>query len=134
MDYDANFLLVLWIILAIKRRSGEALGGSWGGMERKSSDRNGQKSKKSKSNGKKCSYRGRLAVKKSGIFNWLQSQGNISDSEMLKTFNCGIGMILIVDSKETKNILNLLESSGEEGMIIGKILKSNDKNKLVAYK
>ena len=43
---------------------GEALGGSWGGMERKSSDRNGQKSKKSESNSKNCSYRGRLGVKK----------------------------------------------------------------------
>ena len=34
------------------------------GMERKNSDRNGQKSEKSKSNAKKCSYRGRLGVKK----------------------------------------------------------------------
>ena len=34
------------------------------GMERKNSDRNGQKSEKSKSNDKKCSYRGRLGVKK----------------------------------------------------------------------
>ena len=72
--------------------------------------------------------------KKNEIFNWLQAQGNISDSEMLKTFNCGIGMILIVDPKETKNILDLLESSGEEGMIIGKILEANNENQLVTYK
>ena len=64
----------------------------------------------------------------------MQAQGNISDSEMLKTFNCGIGMILIVDPKETKNILDLLESSGEEGMIIGKILEANNENQLVTYK
>ena len=72
--------------------------------------------------------------KKSGVFNWLQDQGNISDSEMLKTFNCGIGMTLIVDPKETKNILNLLESFGEEGMLIGKILESTNQDKLVTYK
>jgi len=72
--------------------------------------------------------------KKGEIFNWLQDQGNISDSEMLKTFNCGIGMTLIVDPKETKNILNLLESFGEEGMLIGKILESTNQDKLVTYK
>ena len=43
-------------------------------------------------------------------------------------------MALIVAPKETKNILDLLESSGEEGMIIGKILESNDENQLVGYK
>ena len=36
------------------------------------------------------------------IFEWLATNGNIADSEMKKTFNCGIGMILIVDKKDTK--------------------------------
>ena len=74
MDYDANFLLVLWIILAIKRRSGEALGGSWGGMERKNSDGNGQKSKKSKSNGKKCSDRSRSGIKEKELLSLRESR------------------------------------------------------------
>ena len=40
--------------------------------------------------------------KRPGIFNWLQKTGNIEEDEMLKTFNCGIGMILVVNPKMIK--------------------------------
>jgi len=40
------------------------------------------------------------AWQRPGIFNWLQSQANIEDSEMLRTFNCGIGMVLCVSQND----------------------------------
>ena len=72
--------------------------------------------------------------KKQDIFHWLQNTGNIEESEMLKTFNCGIGMILVVNPKETNNLLNELKELGEEPSLIGKITHNENPNTLVAYK
>ena len=68
------------------------------------------------------------------IFHWLQNAGNIEESEMLKTFNCGIGMILIVNPKETNNLLNKLKELGEEPSLIGKIIHNENPETLVVYK
>lgn len=42
------------------------------------------------------------------IFRWIQSQGNISADEMLRTFNCGIGMVLIIEQNDLNEILDTL--------------------------
>ncbi|MFT5895417.1 MAG: phosphoribosylformylglycinamidine cyclo-ligase [bacterium] len=55
------------------------------------------------------------------IFQWLQTTGNISSEEMLKTFNCGIGMILVADAARAKAIISTLEESGEQAWIAGSI-------------
>jgi len=55
------------------------------------------------------------------VFEWLQTTGNISDEEMLKTFNCGLGMILCVDQQHADAIIDELNKSGESAYIIGKI-------------
>ncbi|KAA1294523.1 MAG: phosphoribosylformylglycinamidine cyclo-ligase, partial [SAR202 cluster bacterium] len=68
------------------------------------------------------------------IFHWLQNTGNIEESEMLKTFNCGIGMILVVNPKETNNLLNKLKELGEEPSLIGKIIHNENPETLVVYK
>jgi phosphoribosylaminoimidazole synthetase len=60
------------------------------------------------------------------IFNWLKNNG-ISDKEMLKTFNCGIGFCLIVESKNLKRISKFF-SKEYKPYVIGKI--SNGKNKV----
>ncbi|WP_119344592.1 phosphoribosylformylglycinamidine cyclo-ligase [Facilibium subflavum] len=53
------------------------------------------------------------------IFQWLQRQGNIPQDEMLKTFNCGAGMILAVNPAQKQSILNALENLGENAWEIG---------------
>ncbi|MBM4308004.1 MAG: phosphoribosylformylglycinamidine cyclo-ligase [Deltaproteobacteria bacterium] len=58
------------------------------------------------------------------IFPFLQEKGNISEDEMFKTFNNGIGMILIVKSKEAEEILGRLRSMGEKAFSIGEIGKA----------
>ena len=68
------------------------------------------------------------------LFKWLQEIGNIDEDEMLKTFNCGIGMALIVDPSETDKIIHQLTSQGDESILIGKIVSSSNKDNRVIYK
>ena len=55
------------------------------------------------------------------LFDWLQEEGNITDEEMLKTFNCGIGMVVCVAKSDVDAVLKLLDSSGESAYVIGDI-------------
>ena len=47
-------------------------------------------------------------INPNGIFEWLQNIGNISDTEMLKTFNCGLGIVLSVQKNNYKNFKNII--------------------------
>ncbi len=67
-------------------------------------------------------------IKTSKIFNWLKHNG-ISDKEMLKTFNCGVGFCLIIESKNLKK-LNKFFSKKYKPYIIGKITEGKKKVKL----
>ncbi len=55
------------------------------------------------------------------IFTWLEKIGNISFEEMLKTFNCGIGMTLIIKEEHFHTIKNIFEQINEEFFVIGEI-------------
>ncbi len=55
------------------------------------------------------------------IFDWLQSQGNVSEQEMLRTFNCGVGMIICIDRKDIRETLDILAQTGESAWEIGTI-------------
>jgi phosphoribosylformylglycinamidine cyclo-ligase len=54
-----------------------------------------------------------------GVFAWLQREGGISEDEMLRVFNCGIGMILIVPREQADDILERLRALGERPYRIG---------------
>jgi phosphoribosylformylglycinamidine cyclo-ligase len=56
------------------------------------------------------------------IFKWLQKTGNIEDAEMHRTFNCGIGMVMIVPQAEAKAAIDSLGSHGVEAFEIGTIV------------
>ncbi|MFM9975153.1 MAG: phosphoribosylformylglycinamidine cyclo-ligase [Beijerinckiaceae bacterium] len=53
------------------------------------------------------------------VFKWLATQGGMSEHEMLRTFNCGIGMVLIVDRDKTPDVLAVLAARGEPACLIG---------------
>lgn len=55
------------------------------------------------------------------IFAWLQKQGNISDHEMYRTFNCGVGMVLCVAPEDEKPCLTILRSLGAQPFVIGSV-------------
>ncbi len=64
------------------------------------------------------------------IFEWLQNAGNIDLTEMRRTFNCGIGMVLMVPQAELDSALQSLQASGETALHIGEI-GSGDKNEVL---
>jgi phosphoribosylformylglycinamidine cyclo-ligase len=55
------------------------------------------------------------------LFDWLREQGNVAQQEMYRTFNCGIGMVVIVDKSDAVVALDQLKSLGETAWVIGTI-------------
>lgn len=58
------------------------------------------------------------------IFTWLQEKGNISDNEMLRTFNCGIGMVVIVNKNDSNDAQEFINSTGLKCWGIGTVRAS----------
>ena len=61
------------------------------------------------------------AWRRPAIFDWLQRQGKVTDAEMLRTFNCGVGMVVCVPAAEAARACDLLREHGEEARPIGHI-------------
>ena len=59
------------------------------------------------------------------IFDIMQTSGNISDKEMYRTFNMGIGFILVVNKTDVIKIIKKLHSLGEKAFVIGHIEKGH---------
>ena len=55
------------------------------------------------------------------VFEWLQAGGNIDELEMMRTFNCGVGMILVVAAEHTADTLSQLDALGLSGWELGDI-------------
>jgi phosphoribosylformylglycinamidine cyclo-ligase len=61
------------------------------------------------------------------IFEHLQKLGNVPEDEMLRTFNMGIGMLLVVPAKKFKKAQTLLDRAGEKFYSVGRIVKGDRK-------
>ena len=57
------------------------------------------------------------------VFEWLQQAGNVEQQEMLRTFNCGVGMLLAVDAELEQPILQKLQALGEDAWVIGEVVE-----------
>jgi phosphoribosylformylglycinamidine cyclo-ligase len=66
------------------------------------------------------------------VFQWLQANGNVELNEMYRTFNCGIGMVLIVAEEEADAITAGLNQNGDSAWRLGTI--DNGDNKQVIFK
>ena len=55
------------------------------------------------------------------VFAWLRAQGRVSDAEMLKTFNCGIGMVAAVAADRADEVAGVLAAAGERVIRIGRV-------------
>ncbi len=64
------------------------------------------------------------------VFKWLAEKGRVKQAEMLKTFNCGIGMVLFVAPKAAEECARTLLKSGERVVPLGRVVKGQG----VAYK
>jgi phosphoribosylformylglycinamidine cyclo-ligase len=67
------------------------------------------------------------------IFDWLQEQGNILSTEMYRTFNCGIGMVLCLSPKDSEQALYLLKEAHHEAAIIGEIVEKKPNQEAVVF-
>lgn len=56
------------------------------------------------------------------VFTWLQQAGKVEQLEMLRTFNCGVGMVLAVDTEQEKQCLEQLDALGETAWVIGDVI------------
>jgi phosphoribosylformylglycinamidine cyclo-ligase len=68
------------------------------------------------------------------VFGWLQDIGGIAEREMLRTFNCGIGMVIVVKAKDARAVAAALKQSGEIVVTLGTLRKRKGKEAQVATK
>lgn len=64
------------------------------------------------------------------IFKTIKMQANLTKNELLETFNCGIGMCIIVDESDLDRVFDIIDECGEFGFAIGQVIK-NSGNKMV---
>ncbi len=67
------------------------------------------------------------------VFQWLQKTGGVAEAEMLRTFNCGIGMIVVVKAKDAKAVATGFKRAGETVVVLGTLRKRKGKEAQVAY-
>lgn len=73
------------------------------------------------------------AEKMPSIFKWLQKTGNIATEEMLRTFNCGVGMIIAVSKQDVDTTLEILAKHDEKAWVLGHIQSSTQAEPAVHY-
>ena len=67
------------------------------------------------------------------IFGWLQEKGGVSDEEMLRTFNCGIGMVLVVPADKSEEIISTCRLDNLKAWQIGVMDASDSETPVVQY-
>ena len=67
------------------------------------------------------------------VFKWLQNIGQIDEAEMLRTFNCGIGMAILVNEDSADDIFHTLTSAGEAVYRLGRVVKHDEDESRVTY-
>ena len=65
------------------------------------------------------------------IMKLIMQEGHIDQTEMYRTFNCGIGMVVVVDSKDSGKVLKRLHKLGEKAFLIGEVGKKRQENQVI---
>ena len=55
------------------------------------------------------------------VFGWLKEKGGVEPFEMLRTFNCGVGMVLVVAPKDAESVMEVMREQGEDTWKLGEI-------------
>jgi phosphoribosylformylglycinamidine cyclo-ligase len=64
------------------------------------------------------------------VFKWLAKQGGIAESELLRTFNCGVGMIAIVRRDAIEQVVDVLTQAGESVALLGDVIVASDESRV----
>ena len=67
------------------------------------------------------------------LFNWLQRHGNIEPQEMYRTFNCGVGFVIVVPAEQADKAIDTLTQAGEKAWQLGKMIARQDNASAVEY-
>ena len=67
------------------------------------------------------------------LFHWLQQQGNIEQSEMYRTFNCGIGFVIVVPADQASQAIETLIVAGEHAWQLGQMVRRQENMAAVDY-
>ncbi|MBM4219784.1 MAG: phosphoribosylformylglycinamidine cyclo-ligase [Gammaproteobacteria bacterium] len=62
------------------------------------------------------------AWRREPVWDWIRTSGSISDAEMHRTFNCGIGMVVVIARADAESALGLLRAAGEQATVIGEVV------------
>jgi len=65
------------------------------------------------------------------VFKWLAEQGEIAELELLRTFNCGIGMIAIVSPDAIEQVSDILRDSGENVTLLGEVIEASGEHRVI---
>jgi phosphoribosylformylglycinamidine cyclo-ligase len=63
----------------------------------------------------------RGAWRREPVFEWLQREGKVSDAEMYRVFNCGIGMTVQLAARHAEQAIGILRDAGQEALVIGEV-------------
>ncbi len=70
-------------------------------------------------------------VPTSPVFQWLASAGGIVQNEMLRTFNCGIGMVIVTAPRDADTVIKSFSRAGEKAIALGSVIRSSDDERVV---
>ena len=65
------------------------------------------------------------------VFKWLAHQGHVAEREMLRTFNCGVGMVAIVRRDAVQQVVDVLTQAGERVSLLGDVIVAGDEGRVV---
>jgi phosphoribosylformylglycinamidine cyclo-ligase len=65
------------------------------------------------------------------VFKWLADAGGIAQNEMLRTFNCGIGMIVVVSARDEDAVMQAFARSGEKAVALGNVIRTSGQERVV---
>jgi phosphoribosylformylglycinamidine cyclo-ligase len=70
------------------------------------------------------------AIPVPAVFGWLARAGKVAEAEMLRTFNCGIGMIVITASNQAEAVMGALREAGEAPVALGEVVASGERARM----
>ena len=68
------------------------------------------------------------------VFGWLAATGNVAEREMLRTFNCGVGMIVVAEAARAGEVEAALKAAGESPVRMGEVVAFSGEQERVAYR
>src|SRR5262245_251462 len=67
------------------------------------------------------------------VFSWIAREAGLAESEMLRTFNCGVGLIAVADAANAEDVISAFRSAGETAFLTGRLVPGKSTEPAVRY-